>query len=185
MAKKTHQKKLSKKKPIQAKEARKTTAKKPSKKTIEKQIWNNSHWTVKTGKLVPSPGRPPAVKSLFQHVAEKIPYEALDSVRREFEANGWTTTGVYVAHDSMGFARYVGRGNVFQRLAARKKAALLELVYFSFYIVAEKIHEREIETVLIRLGGAHLHFNDRKKRVDTKAGDVRDYEPGTRFVERQ
>ncbi len=61
----------------------------------------------------------------------------------------------------------------------------LELQYFSLYIVAEKVHEREIETVLIRAGGAELHFNDRKKRVDIQPGNVRDYEAGTLFYERQ
>jgi hypothetical protein len=85
----------------------------------------------------------------------------------------------------MGYARYVGRGDVFARLAARFKAHPKELAYFSFYLVAEKKHQREIETLLIRLGGAMLHFNDRKKRVDISPGDLRDYEPGTSYVERQ
>ncbi|WP_145032533.1 hypothetical protein [Caulifigura coniformis] len=125
------------------------------------------------------------MKSLFRHVAEKIPFEAIDSVRKEFRSRGWDSDGVYIAHDSMGFARYVGRGQIFQRLKARKRAAPLELLYFSFYVVGNKNHEREIETIMIRLGGAHLHFNERKKRVDTTAGNIRDYEPGTRFIERQ
>ena len=68
---------------------------------------------------------------------------------------------------------------------ARKKAQPRELAYFCFYIVAEKKHEREIETLLIRVGGAHLHFNERKKRIDIEAGNVNDYEAGTSYVERQ
>ena len=90
-----------------------------------------------------------------------------------------------MAHDSMGVARYVGRGNVFNRLSSHKRAHNLELQYFSFYIVAEKVHEREIETLLIRAGGAQLHFNERKKRVDIQPGDIRDYEADTYFYERQ
>lgn len=176
MAKRSSRKKASKKK---------ASTKKPSTKRVEWEIWSDDLWSVKTGRLVPAPGRPGRVKSLFRHVAEKIPYEAIDRVRKEFQANNWATEGVYIAHDSMGFARYVGRGQVFARLKARKKAASLELVYFSFYIVANKNHEREIETLMIRLGGPHLHFNERKKRVDIKAGNILDYEPGTRFVERQ
>ena len=58
-------------------------------------------------------------------------------------------------------------------------------MYFSFYIVANKQHEREIETLLIRVGGAHLQFNERKKRVDISPGSVGDYEAGTMYVERQ
>lgn len=164
---------------------KRTTRKQRSQKRLAYRVWENDTWVVNTGRLVPPPGRPRGVKSLFVHVAEKIPYEALEEVRKEFRSNGWKREGVYIAHDSMGFARYVGRGHVFNRLRARWRAAPLELRYFSFYIVANKNHEREIETLMIRLGGAHLHFNSRKKRVDIQAGNIRDYEAGTRFVERQ
>lgn len=165
--------------------AKRNHKKQPSSKRTAEKIWSDDHWVVHSGRLVPGPGRPPGVRSLFSHVAEKIPYEALEEVRKTFAAKRWQTEGVYIAHDSMGFARYVGRGQVFHRLKARKRAATLELVYFSFYIVANKNHEREIETLMIRLGGPHLHFNERKKRVDIRAGNVRDYEAGTRFTERQ
>ena len=85
----------------------------------------------------------------------------------------------------MGAARYIGRGSVFSRLAAHKKEHPHELVYFSFYIVEEKQHEREIETLLIRAAGPQLEFNDRKKRIGINSGNIRDYEPGTSFYERQ
>ena len=98
---------------------------------------------------------------------------------------GFSHDGIYVAHDSMGYARYVGRGNIFSRLRARQKAQPLELVYFSFYVVLNKNHEREIETLLIRASGPLLQFNTRKKRVTIQAGNIRDYEPGTYFYERQ
>jgi hypothetical protein len=39
--------------------------------------------------------------------------------------------------------------------------------------------------MLIRIGGAHLQFNERKKRLDTSPGDLRDYEAGTKYIERQ
>ncbi len=165
--------------------AKRSDRKQKATKRTEQRIWEDDRWVVNTGRLVPPPGRPRKTKSLFRHVAEKVPYESLDGVRKEFRRRGWETTGVYIAHDSMGFARYVGRGNVFDRLKARIKKSPLELVYFSFYIVANKNHEREIETVMIRLGGAHLHFNENKKRVDIRPGNIRDYEAGTRYVERQ
>ena len=145
----------------------------------------SSIWKVKWGRLVPRPGRPDKAKPLLKWVGEKIPYEALPATKKLLEKEGAGKEGVYVAHDSMSYARYVGRGDVFKRLAARKKAHPSELAYFSFYIIAEKQHEREIETLLIRLGGAHLQFNERKKRLDTSPGDLRDYEAGTKYVERQ
>ncbi len=98
---------------------------------------------------------------------------------------GFSTDGIYVAHDSMGYARYVGRGNIFTRLKARQKAQVLELIYFSFYVVHDKKHEREIETLLIRAAGPLLAFNTRKKQVTILPGNIRDYEPGTHFYERQ
>ena len=146
-------------------------------------VWRDASWNVQIGELSRGRGRP--VYGLFEVVSEKLPFEALDPVKKDLRERGISPNGVYVAHDSMGAARYVGRGNVFNRLASHKKAHSLELQYFSFYIVAEKVHEREIETVLIRAGGAELHFNDRKKRVDIQPGNVRDYEAGTLFYERQ
>jgi len=118
-------------------------------------------------------------------VAEKLPYASLSAVRKHVAKTIKKPDGVYIAHDSMGFPRYIGRGNVFQRLAARLKAQKLELVYFSFYLVSDKKHEREIETLLIRAAGPLLEFNTKKKRVDIKPGDIRDYEAGTTFYERQ
>ncbi len=82
-------------------------------------------------------------------------------------------------------ARYIGRGNIFNRLKARRNAQVLELVYFSFYVGLDKTHEREIETLLIRSVGPQLYFNTRKKREDIQPGNVRDYEAGTLFFERQ
>jgi hypothetical protein len=146
---------------------------------------NSTHWRIVHGKLTAAPGRPGKVKGLFSVVGEKLPYESLESVRKDMEKRDLSTVGVYLAHDSMGSARYAGRGNVFNRLRAHKKAHTLELLYYSFYIVAEKIHEREIETILIRSAGPQLQFNDRKKRVTIEPGNIRDYEPRTIFYERQ
>ncbi len=159
--------------------------KKPSEKRDKGFVWKDTHWSVRWGKLVGSAGNPGKVKSLMSWVGEKIPYAALDDTQNKLQQLGAKKDGVYVAHDSMGYARYVGRGDVFARLAARLRAYPKELVYFSFYLVAEKKHEREIETLLIRLGGAHLQFNERKKRVDIFPGNIRDYEAGTNYIERQ
>ncbi|MFZ4765274.1 MAG: hypothetical protein ACOYMN_10010 [Roseimicrobium sp.] len=162
-----------------------STAKKISRKTEWGTAWSDHQWSVKYGKLVPSRGYPGKIKSLFKWVGEKIPFEGLPKVRAVLNHEGADPNGVYMAHDSMGFARYVGRGHVFNRLQARKRAYPNELVYFSFYLIADKKHEREVETLLIRLGGAHLQFNDRKKRIDISPGNIRDYEAGTHYVERQ
>ncbi len=164
---------------------RKRQTKRPSQKRDDGVVWREGGWCVRWGRLVPGRGRPHHVKSLLSWVGEKIPFEALSDTKKRLQDEGATKEGVYIAHDSMGFARYVGRGDIFVRLKARKKAHPLELAYFSFYIIAQKKHEREIETLLIRLGGAHLQFNERKKRVDISPGNIRDFEPGTKYVERQ
>jgi hypothetical protein len=85
----------------------------------------------------------------------------------------------------MGCPRYIGRGDIFNRLEARRKAQPLELKYFSFYVVSEKKHEREIETLLIRAAAFLLEFNTRKKRTGIAHGNIRDFEVGTLFYERQ
>lgn len=159
-------------------------SKKPSTKTITQKVWGGSTWTVQYGELKRGAGRPGKVARLFKYLGEKLPYEALEEVRKHFVSDGTAAQGVYVAHDSMGSPRYIGRGSVFTRLRAHKKAHPHELVYFSFYMVEDKQHEREIETLLIRAAGDQLEFNDRKKRVGIKPGNIRDYEPGTVFYER-
>ena len=122
---------------------------------------------------------------LFVVLGEKLPFECLKAVSKHLKQNHVSRQGVYVAHDSMGYARYVGRGNIFGRLESRRKAQILELKYFSFYVVKEKKHEREIETLLIRAAGPLLEFNTQKKTVTISAGNIRDYEAGTQFFERQ
>lgn len=149
------------------------------------KIWGNSTWTVRKGKLIPGPGRLGGKPRLFKVLAEKIPYEALALVRKDMEVKGIPTRGVYIAHDSMGYARYIGRGKIFQRLQSRKNTQSLELVYFSFYVVEERNHEREIETLLIRAASPMLAFNERKKNANILPGNIKDYEPGTGFYERQ
>lgn len=162
--------------------ANKGSARKETEKTA---VWSSRDWSVKRGRLVPR-GRPRNVSQLFQAIGEKLPYAALDAVERGLRDDGVSRSGVYIAHDSMGAPRYIGRGgNVFSRLRSHKKAHRLELLYFSFYIVEAKAHEREIETLLIR-GASHLlEFNNKKKRVGISPGNIRDYEPGTSFYERQ
>jgi hypothetical protein len=148
------------------------------------KLYADDQWTIHFGKLNPGRGRPEAVERLFLVLGEKLPFEALKRVRSHLKKRSLLRTGVYVAHDSMGYARYIGRGNIFQRLTARKAAQSLALKYFSFYVVKEKKHEREIETLLIRAAGPLLQFNTKKKRLTISAGNVRDYEAGTLFFER-
>jgi hypothetical protein len=83
----------------------------------------------------------------------------------------------------MGVAR--GRGRVFDRLRAHRKANPTVLFYFSFYLIDDKHHEREIETAILRAAGSQLLFNQRKVRNGLERGNATDYEPGTRFFERQ
>ena len=154
-------------------------------KRVTNTVWEDAVWKVVQGQLVRAPGRPKTSTSLFRVVGEKLPYDALGAVRKQMSELGLPRTGVYVAHDSMGYARYIGRGHIFWRLRSHKAAHPLELAYFSFFVVEDKTHEGEIETILIRASSPLLEFNSQKKRVDIRAGNVRDFEAGTAFFERQ
>jgi hypothetical protein len=153
-------------------------------KKIRDKIWTDAKWTVWNGELQRSRGNPGSER-LFRIVAEKLPYGSLPTVEKNLKDSGEGMTGVYVAHDSMGCPRYIGRGNIFGRLRSRKRHQEEELEYFSFYVVEDKKHEGEIETLLIRAAGFLLQFNERKKRVGIKPGNIRDFEAGTKFYERQ
>lgn len=160
--------------------------KKASVKTVKvAKIWGDDQWIVRFGKLNPGRGRPEAVERLFVVVGEKLPFESIEQVNKHLKGEGISRNGVYIAHDSMGYARYIGRGAIFSRLRARRQAQVLELKYFSFYVVKEKKHEREVETLLIRAAGPMLQFNTKKKRLTLSAGNIRDYEAGTFFFERR
>ena len=151
---------------------------------IVKKIWGNSQWSVRYGRVNAGRGSTGA-RRLFRVVGEKLPFESIHLVERYMKGKGMRRSGVYLAHDSMGCARYIGRGSIFSRLNQRQKAQVLELKYFSFYVVEEKKHEREIETLLIRAAGPLLQFNTRKKRLTISAGNLHDYEAGTLFFERR
>jgi hypothetical protein len=159
--------------------------KKRSVKKAEGSFASDPGWSLIYGELRRLPGRALKINSLFKIIGEKIPYEFLNNVKSKLTKLGLPTSGVYIAHDSMGYPRYIGHGNIFNRLDARRKAQVLELKYFSFFVVEQKMHEREIETIMIRAAGPLLSFNSRKIRNDIQAGDVRDFEAGTKYVERQ
>lgn len=160
-------------------------AKRTAIKTIKDQrIWGDrKQWTVRFGKLNPGPGRPQ--QNLFLVVGEKLPFDSLDKVNTHLRAKDVRRVGVYAAHDSMGYVRYIGRGKIFTRLRAHLEAHKLELKYFSFYVVKRRSHEREIETLLIHSAGPLLQFNTNKKRLTISPGSIRDYEAGTLFFERR
>ncbi len=162
-----------------------STNKPHSTKQVEDRLAGDEDWTIVAGRLTRPTGAPRKTQSLFKFVGEKIPYKFLGKVKAKLVKENISINGVYIAHDSMGYPRYIGRGSIFTRLTARKKAQRHEIVYFSFFVVDEKIHEREIETIMIRAAGPLLDFNSKKKRTDIHAGDARDFEPGTGFVERQ
>lgn len=152
-------------------------------KLQDRKVWAGPDWRVWRGELRRAPGRP--YGSLFAVVGEKLPYESIAAVEKAMKQAGLARTGVYVAHDSMGTARYVGRGRIFGRLRAHHRKYRLVLHYYSFYVVPNKSHEREVETLLIRAAGPLLEFNQRKKRVTISAGSIRDYEAGTVYFQRR
>src|SRR5262245_20285263 len=119
-------------------------------KAVHKTVWDKDGWNVVAGELKRGRGRPAKVTPLLDVVAEKLPFGALNDVKRELKALKVKPFGVYAAHDSMGTPRYVGRGAIFGRLKSHFKAHPRELVYFSFFVVKDKTHEREIETLAIR-----------------------------------
>ena len=90
-----------------------------------------------------------------------------------------------MAHDSFGIPRYGGRGRIFRRLSRRKKKYPKQLQYFSFYIVKNKNHERELENAILRAAGPQMALNTLKVRSNWEPGSVRDYEPGTQFYQRR
>ncbi len=158
---------------------------KAHKKVESADVWHGNSWVVKYGELKRGRGNPGNVANLFKVVGEKLPFDSLAKIKAALVAEGLHHQGVYLAHDSMGCPRYGGRGDIFSRLKQHKDAHPDELSYFSFYVVAEKKHEREVETLLIRGASFLLEFNDRKRRVGVEPGDIRDFEAGTHFFERQ
>ncbi len=101
------------------------------------------------------------------------------------EQEGEHLEGVYFAHDSMGVARYGGRGAIFSRLSAHRKKYPKQLLFYSFYVIENKSHEREIETAILRAAGPQMTLNTRKVAYGLHPGNIGDYEPGTKFFERQ
>src|ERR1019366_596447 len=160
--------------------------KKPSRKEVEKKIWDDDpDWRVVSGRLIPVAGRPKKESRLFRFVGEKLPFDCLKEVSKYVRSESDDLEGVYMAHDSRGVARYGGRGSIFTRLASHHKKYPKELLYFSFFIIKNKAHEREIETAILRAAGSEMILNQRKVRTGLAVGNVADYEPGTKFLERQ
>jgi hypothetical protein len=159
---------------------KKTKLRKKSRTTISK---NCEGWKIVAGRI--TAGRGGTTTRLFRFVAEKIPFEALRFVENHVYQNHGSVNGIYVAHDSMSYPRYIGRGNIFDRLYSRKRQHPRELKYFSFYVVESKKHERELETLLIHVTGSLLSFNEQKKRVGIEAGSIYDFEAGTKYIQRQ
>jgi len=141
-------------------------------------------WIVWCG-WVEARGRQKLRTNLFRCIAEKLPWASLSEVSANLKGLRIKCEGVYLAHDSFGVARYGGRGNIFHRLRSHKRKYSRELVYYSFYIIADNTHEREIENVILRAAGPQLVLNQRKVRDGIEPGSVKDYEPGTRYYRRK
>ena len=160
--------------------------KRRGKKVIEGILYTDKTWSVKYGRVKRVNAGKVATGSLFKLIGEKLPFTAIGEVEKHARKVLKTVpNGVYLAMDSMGCPRYTGRGVIFSRLKAHKKHFPVELVFFSFYVVEAKQHEREIETLLIRSASFLSVLNERKVRASIAPGSVLDYEVGTKFVERQ
>ena len=161
-------------------------AKRAGKKQIDKKIWSDNDCSVKGGRIVRRGSGKVSIGQLFKAVGEKLPYQAINKVENYvIHTLGIKANGIYLAHDSMGCPRYIGRGAIFNRLKSHKKNHSKELYYFSFYIVSAKQHEREIETLVLRSSSYLAVFNERKIRASIEPGNMLDYEVGTQFIERQ
>jgi hypothetical protein len=156
-----------------------------SRKELYDVVYAGDGWVVRSGRLKPKTGRPHKTGHLFEIVAEKLPFECLAKVRKLLVDENMDREGVYMAHDSMGVARYGGRGQIFARLRSHKKRYPKELMYFSFYTIKNKSHEREIENAILRAAGGQMMLNQNKKRVGLEVGAVTDYEAGTYFFLRR
>jgi hypothetical protein len=154
-----------------------------SRKSVRGTLGHFGEWNVVYGQLERYRGRP--TDPLFNVVAEKLPYDCLGKVAALLREYKMKTNGVYLVHDSMGYARYGGRGQIFSRLAAHNRKYKKELHYFSFYTIRKKSHERELETAILRAAGPQMVLNVRKVRDRIEPGRVSDYEAGAFFVERQ
>ena len=96
--------------------------KKSAVKTIVvKQLWISDQWTVQYGRVNSGRGSTGG-RRLFRIVGEKLPFEAIGEVKKYMKSKNMPRNGVYIAHDSMGCPRYIGRGAIFPRLVARQKA---------------------------------------------------------------
>jgi hypothetical protein len=161
------------------------TNKGKSRKKVSSKIWAGEGWRVVSGRLVPGRGRPSRSRPLFSFVGEKLPFACLGGVAEYVRRRLDKAEGVYLAHDSMGVARYGGRGDIFNRLRSHADKYPKELLYFSFFIIKDKKHEREVETAFLRAASSQMVLNQKKVRTGLEVGNVADYEPGTEFIERQ
>lgn len=110
---------------------------------ISTRDYQRDGWQIKAGRLKRGKGRPTQVEHLFTVAAGKLPFFSLDAVRQHAENEMLQTNrgcGVYMAHDSMGCPRSIGRGRIFERL---------------------KSHAEAHPPLLIRAAVPLLHFNDR------------------------
>jgi hypothetical protein len=85
-------------------------------KTMHTDVYRDGKlWNVRFGELKRRRANPGKTAHLFRVVGEKLPYEALGAVKKDLVQRKFGANGVYIAHDSMGFPRYIGRGNIFSR----------------------------------------------------------------------
>ena len=94
---------------------KKASTKNSSTKQANSKVCENDHWTIVMGELKRSRGRPNNTQPIFKMIGEKIPFVFLNQVENKRSEAKRSTNGIYIAHDSMGYPRYIGRGKIFAR----------------------------------------------------------------------
>lgn len=102
-------------------------------------------------------------------------------------------SGVYVLFDSSETARYVGISNDVRTRLGKYFAGHLQAdddkrtvaVSFSVFMVSNRKHARELESLLIHVLGPALFLNKRKQRRYGIRPDVKVFEAGTLLLQRR
>jgi len=144
-------------------------------KSIQERVWHDTSWVVSRGVLKRRRGRPENVKPLFLVVGEKLPFASIDAVGKQVGQRIGSRSGVYVAQDSMGYARYIGRGKIFTR---RRRLGRIERTCSC--TTRSTSSSRALTGVRLNpcsyvRAGPLLEFNTRKRRANIEPGDVYDF----------
>jgi len=151
----------------------------------DKYVWDEGARCIRAGKLRSLQGRPRKVSPLVSVVGEHLPFASILDVQRhlcERTRKCWQQLlGVYMIHDKKGVVRYAGKGMIFGRLRSHKKKYGDKVTRFSFYLIPDRRHRDEIETLMLR--GLHLTENKQKNRTSTYTRAILSFCPGIHFYQ--